>query len=68
VSPWGFQSFTDLAVWQKSMELAASRYSLTKKFPREEHYGMTAQIRRAATSIAANIAEGHGRESTASFV
>ena len=50
------------------MELAAKCYSLTKVFPREEQYGMTAQIRRAATSVVANIAEGHGRESTGSFV
>lgn len=64
----GFQSFKDLIVWQTSMELAANCYSLTKVFPREEQYGMTAQIRRAAASVAANIAEGHGRESTGSFV
>ena len=64
----GFQSFKDLIVWQRSMELAEKCYSLTKVFPREEQYGMTAQIRRAATSVAANIAEGHGRESTGSFV
>ena len=50
------------------MELAVACYDLTKTFPRDEAYGMTAQMRRAAASVAANIAEGHGRESTASFV
>jgi len=48
--------------------LAVACYDLTKTFPRDEAYGVTAQIRRAAASVAANIAEGHGRESTASFV
>jgi four helix bundle protein len=63
-----FQSFKDLVVWQKSMDLAEASYRLTTEFPKDEMYGMTAQIRRAAVSIAANIAEGHGRESTGSFV
>lgn len=48
--------------------MAADCYVLTKGFPRDEAYGMTAQIRRAAASVAANIAEGHGRETTGSFV
>src|SRR5580658_5141886 len=50
------------------MTLAESCYLLTKGFPRDEMFGMTSQIRRAASSIPANIAEGHGRESTRSFV
>jgi len=50
------------------MTVAADCYVLTKSFPREEVYGMVAQIRRAAGSIAANIAEGHGRETRGSFV
>ena len=61
-------SCRDLKVWQGAMELAVACYDLTKTFPRDEAYGVTAQIRRAAASVAANIAEGHGRESTASFV
>jgi four helix bundle protein len=50
------------------MALAEDSYRLTKRFPKDEVYGMTIQIRRAAVSIAANIAEGHGRESSGSFV
>ncbi|MBL6852855.1 MAG: four helix bundle protein [Alphaproteobacteria bacterium] len=50
------------------MTLAEACYSLTHSFPREEMFGMTSQIRRAAASIAANIAEGHGREAAGSFI
>jgi len=50
------------------MALAELCYRLTKEFPREELFAMTSQIRRAAVSIPSNIAEGHGRESTQSFV
>jgi four helix bundle protein len=50
------------------MDLAQGCYKVTATFPREEIYGMTAQVRRAAASIAANIAEGYGRETTGSFV
>jgi four helix bundle protein len=49
------------------MSIAERAYRLTARFPKEEVYGMTSQIRRAATSVAANIAEGHGRESGGSF-
>jgi four helix bundle protein len=50
------------------MGLAESAYRLTARFPRTEVYGMTSQIRRSAASIAANIAEGHGRENSGAFV
>lgn len=50
------------------MTLAESCYRLTRQFPRDELFGLTSQIRRAAGSIPANIAEGHGRENTGSFV
>jgi four helix bundle protein len=61
-------SYRDLKIWQDAMALAESCYELTREYPREEMYGMTSQIRRAAVSVAANIAEGHGRETTGSFV
>jgi four helix bundle protein len=50
------------------MNLAVRCYEFTRGFPKEEMYSMTSQIRRSATSIAANIAEGHGRETTGAFV
>jgi len=50
------------------MDLAEACYRTTRQFPREELYGITSQIRRAAVSVAANIAEGHGRDSTGEFV
>ena len=62
------QSYRDLRVWQKGMDLAEACYSITKEFPKEEMYGMTSQIRRAAASIPANISEGYGREYRAEYV
>ena len=64
----GIQSYRDLGVWQKAIALSVSCYCLTKEFPKDELYGMTAQVRRASVSVAANIAEGHGREHTKSFI
>jgi four helix bundle protein len=61
-------SYRDLRVWQDSMSLAESCYRLTRGFPREEVFGLSSQIRRAAASDPANIAEGHGRENTRTFV
>jgi four helix bundle protein len=49
-------------VWQKAMDLAVRAYQLTENLPRQEEFGLKAQVRRAAASIAANIAEGHGRD------
>jgi four helix bundle protein len=51
----------DLRVWRTAIELGMKCYDLSREFPREERYGLTAQIRNAAVSIAANIAEGNGR-------
>ena len=51
----------DLQVWQRSMELVERIYALSNGFPREEKYGLTSQLRRAAVSIPTNIAEGNGR-------
>jgi four helix bundle protein len=62
------ESYRDLRVWQEAMTLAADCYRMTQRFPREEAFGMTSQIRRSAASIAANIAEGWGRDATGSFV
>ncbi len=55
------KSVEDLLAWQKAMELIVEIYKVTKIFPKEETYGLTSQLRRAAVSIAANIAEGFGR-------
>jgi four helix bundle protein len=61
-------SYRDLRVWQDAIALAETCYRLTGQFPRDELFGLTSQIRRAAASISANIAEGHGRENTGSFI
>jgi four helix bundle protein len=53
--------FRDLIVWQRAMKLASVVYAATKAFPKEEMFGLTSQIRRAAVSVPSNIAEGHGR-------
>ena len=62
------KSYRDLRVWQESMTLAVECYQLTRAFPKEEMFGLSSQIRRSAASIPANIAEGHGRENTQSFI
>jgi four helix bundle protein len=54
------RDFRQLQVWQEAHRLALTVYQLTRSFPRDELYGLTAQMRRAAVSVAANIAEGHG--------
>jgi four helix bundle protein len=61
------ESYRDLWVWQAAIEIAVDCYKMTKQLPREELYGLTSQIRRAASSIPANIAEGHGRGSTKEY-
>jgi four helix bundle protein len=62
------RSYRDLIVWQKAMALAALCCAKTRSFPRSEAFGLTTQIRRAAASIPANIAEGNGRENTGSYI
>ena len=58
------RSFRGLTVWQKSIDMSVAVYRLPREFPREELYGLTGQMRRAAISVASNIAEGHGRLGT----
>jgi len=62
------ESFKDLFVWQKGIELVNDIYKLTKQFPKDEVYGLNSQIRRAAISIPANIAEGWGRGTTKNYI
>ena len=61
-------SFEDLEVWQVSHQLTLHLYKVTLSFPREEQFGITAQMRRAAVSIPNNIAEGFGRYTTKDFI
>jgi four helix bundle protein len=61
-------SYKDLLVWQKSIDLVADCYKLTEKFPSVEIYGLTQQLRRASVSIPSNIAEGNGRQSKNEYV
>ena len=55
------ESYRDLRVWQESMQLAEDCYRLTRRFPKEELFGLTSQIRRSSARIPANVAEGYGR-------
>ena len=55
------KSYRDLQVWQRAVELAVHVYRVTQDFPKSEQYGLTSQMRRAAVSVASNIAEGHNR-------
>ena len=61
------KDFRDLKVWEKAHELALTAYAATANFPKQEIFGIVSQIRRAATSIGANIAEGCGRGGNAEF-
>jgi four helix bundle protein len=62
------QSYRELQVWQLAMDLVTLIYQHTAKFPKEETYGLTSQLRRAAVSIPSNIAEGQGRMTTGEFL
>jgi four helix bundle protein len=62
------KSYKDLEIWRKGIVLSMEIYSVTSLFPDREQYGLTSQIRRAATSIPANIAEGYGRESGKNYI
>jgi four helix bundle protein len=62
------QSYRDLVAWQKAMDFAELVYTLTRRFPKEELYGLTLQVRKSAMSVPSNIAEGHGRRTARAFV
>ncbi len=62
------KNYRELKVWRKSYRLCLALYRITKIFPKEERYGLTSQIRRAAVSIPSNIAEGDGRKTTANYL
>src|SRR5580704_4221648 len=62
------QSYKDLEVWQKSVDMVIMIYALTKSFPKEELYTLTSQIRRAAISIPSNIAEGRAKRTTREYM
>ena len=60
--------YNELVAWQKAMDLVEQIYKITRRFPKEELYGLTSQVRRAAVSIPSNIAEGHCRNGRREFV
>ena len=62
------QSFRDLVAWQKAIELTLAIYKVTAGFPDSERFGLTNQMRRAAVSVASNIAEGYGRSTRGEYV
>lgn len=66
--PDEIRDYRDLTVWKEAMDIAELVYLFTRRFPREEMFGMTSQMRRAATSIPANIAEGFGRAQRRTFI
>lgn len=64
----GIKSYKELIVWQKSMKLVTMVYELSKKFPDDEKFGLTSQMRRCSVSIPSNIAEGWGRLSRKNYI
>ena len=62
------KSYRELKVWRKSYNLCVKIYQITKRFPQEERYVLTSQMRRSALSIPSNIAEGYGRKTKADYV
>jgi len=61
-------SFSDLLVYKKAFALAMEIFELSKRFPKEEMYGLSSQVRRSSTSIPSNIAEGYGRDSNKDYL
>lgn len=64
----GVTGYRDLMVWRKALDLAEAIYEATSHWPRDERFGLISQVRRAAVSVASNIAEGAARRSTGEFV
>ena len=62
------KAFEELIVWQEARKFTNNMYRVTKKFPKEELYGLTSQMRRAAVSVMSNIAEGFDRRTTKEFI
>jgi four helix bundle protein len=62
------ESFKDLVVWQRAIQLTLAIYKLTSSFPPSEQFGLTNQLRRASVSVASNIAEGYGRSTTGEYL
>jgi four helix bundle protein len=62
------RNYRELVLWRKAMDLVEVIYAVTRGWPKEEVYGLTSQVRRAAVSIPANVAEGHGRNSKRDFL
>lgn len=62
------KNYSELKVWQRAYQLCLEIYKTTQKFPKEERYGLTSQIRRAAVSVPSNIAEGYGRKTTPEYI
>jgi four helix bundle protein len=62
------KNYKELKVWQKSYQLCLEIYGITARFPKDEKYSLTSQIRRAVVSIPSNIAEGYGRKTTADYI
>ena len=61
------ESYRDLLVWQRSIQMSVAIYKLTAIFPKEETYGLSSQLRRAGVSVASNIAEGYARSSRGEY-
>jgi four helix bundle protein len=62
------KNYKELNVWQKAYQLCVKIYKTTKRFPKEEIYGLTSQLRRSAVSVPSNIAEGYGRQTTKEYI
>ena len=67
-TPARVRTFKDLLVWQKAMDLSVEIYRLTKNYPSDERYGLTAETRKTSRSVPYNIAEGHKRSTTADYI